>query len=255
MTNKNKQMALVEYAQRLGDNSLILGQRLGEWCGHGPQLELDIALTNFSLDMIGQANLYLGYAGEVEGKSRDADAMAYLRDELEFRNCLLVEQPNGDFGQTIMRHFLFSTFQHLHLEALQSSKDETLAGIAGKAIKEVAYHVKFSADWVRRLGGGTPESHQRMQTALDNLWRFTGELFETDGVDALLLAEGIAVDLSALQDPWNTAVQTVLKDAGLRLPKGQVVVSGGRKGNHSEHLGPMLAEMQFLQRAYPGLDW
>jgi len=247
--------ALFAYALRLGDDSLILGQRLSEWCGHAPALETDLSLANIGLDLIGQATAFLNYAGEVEGKGRDGDALAFRRDVYDFRNCLLVEQPNGDFARTIARQFLFSTWQLAMLERLAQSSDSTLAAIAAKAVKEVAYHADIAHDWVIRLGDGTEESHARMAEGLEWCWRFVDELFAMDAVDAALLAQGTAVDKAALSGPFDAAVDAVLAQATLTRPPVQRGVSGGRAGRHSEHLGHLLSEMQFLQRAYPGASW
>jgi ring-1,2-phenylacetyl-CoA epoxidase subunit PaaC len=246
---------VAEYAQRLGDDSLILGQRLSEWTGHAPTLEIDLALSNLALDLVGQATHFLGHAGQLEGKGRDADALAFHRDVLDFRNCLLVEQPNGDFAQTIARQALFSTWQELLFDGLCGSADETLAAVAAKAVKEVAYHARFACEWVVRLGDGTDESRRRLIAGLDWMWRFTGELFEADAVVAELAAAGVAVDPAGLRAPWERRIEAVLADAGLARPADRRPVLGGREGRHSEHLGHLLSEMQFLQRAYPGAVW
>lgn len=242
---------LRDYCIRFGDNALILGQRLGEWCGHAPVLEEDIALTNVALDHIGQARLWLSYAGQVEGEGRDEDALAMKRDVLDFRNVLLAEQPNGDFAHTIARQFLYDSWAVPLYQALCHSSDETIRGIAEKAVKESLYHRKHSSEWVIRLGDGTGESRARMIAALDDLWGFRDELFEMDGLDAKAVAAGIGVDLAALEPAWNTHVEAVLAEADLPLPGVTWRVTGGRKGQHSEHLGYILAELQFLQRAYP----
>jgi ring-1,2-phenylacetyl-CoA epoxidase subunit PaaC len=247
--------ALNEYALRLGDDALILGQRLSEWCGHAPMLEVDLALANIGLDLLGQATHFLGYAGELENKGRNADALAFLRDGLDFRNCLLVEQPNGDFAMTVARQFLFSAWHHLFLRELAKSNDRTLAAIAAKAEKEVAYHAAFAAEWVVRLGDGTAESKRRIAAAFEWLWRFTDELFAMDEMDDALLASGVAVDKAALRPAWDARVDAVLAEATLAKPAPRRAVLGGRSGKHSEHLGHMLTEMQFLQRAYPGATW
>lgn len=244
-----------EYLLRLGDNCLILGHRLSEWCGHGPILEEDLALANVALDLIGQTKLWLGLAGEIEGKGRDADRLAYLRDAREFRNLLLVEQKNGDFGVTMTRQFFFDAWHYLHLRELEKSKDPRVAEIAQKAIKEVAYHLERSRDWVVRLGDGTEESHRRMQKAVDLLWVYTGEMFEMDEVDQALVAEGVGADLAGLREPWLEHVGATLEEATLEQPKSGWMQRGGKRGLHSEHLGYLLAEMQFLQRAYPGATW
>jgi ring-1,2-phenylacetyl-CoA epoxidase subunit PaaC len=252
MTEKE---ALYEYTLRLGDDSLILGQRLSEWCGHGPILEEDIALTNIALDLVGQATSFLKYAGEIEEKGRDEDQLAFLRFDIEYRNILLVEQPNGDFGDTLMRQFLIATFQRFLYEKLQGSSDKTIAAIAEKSLKEVKYHFKHSAEWIIRLGDGTEESHERIQSSLDNLWRFTEELFFQDEVNDILNRVGVAFDLQAIKKLWIDQVTAVLSEATLKIPVLQYFNNGGRVGMHSEHLGKLLAEMQFMQRAYPGNTW
>lgn len=247
--------ALAEYAMRLGDDSLILGQRLTEWCGHAPALEVDLSLANIGLDLIGQATFLLGLAGEIEGRGRDADALAFRRDVLAFRNCLAVEQPNGDFAQTIARQFLFSTYQHALLGALARSTEPRLAEIAAKAVKEVAYHAELSAEWVIRLGDGTDESRQRMIEGFDWFWRFVDELFAMDEIETALAGGGIAVDKAALRPGFDARVEAVLTQATLPLPDYPRAVVGGRKGHHSEHLGPLLAVMQYLPRTYPDAVW
>ncbi len=244
-----------EYLVRLGDDRLVLGHRLSEWCGHAPILEEDIALANIALDLIGQANLILQLAGETEGKGRDQDALAYFREATAYRNALLVELPNGDFGVTVMRIFLYSAFATLLLERLQKSANETLAGIAAKAYKESRYHLRHAGEWVVRLGDGTDESHQRMQHALDALWRYTGELFESDPVEQRLTTTGLAVDASTLHGAWDTMVREVLTTATLQVPAAVVAQRGGRAGRHTEHLGHMLAEMQIVARSFPGAKW
>jgi ring-1,2-phenylacetyl-CoA epoxidase subunit PaaC len=242
--------ALTTCALRLGDDSLILGQRLGEWCGHAPALEVDLSLANVALDLIGQATHFLGLAGELEGKGRDADALAFRRDVLDFTNCLLVEQQNGDFAQTIARQFLFSHFQELLFAELAASKHEGFAAIAAKAVKEVTYHAKLASDWVVRLGDGTDESRTRMVAGLDGMWRFADELFVMDDIDAAL-----GVDKAALRPAWDRRIDAVLADATLERPVARRAITGGRAGHHSEQLGHLLSEMQFLQRAYPGATW
>jgi ring-1,2-phenylacetyl-CoA epoxidase subunit PaaC len=245
-----------EYLLRLGDNCLILGHRLSEWCGHAPVLEEDIALANVALDLIGQARFWLGLAGEVEGEGRDADKLAYLRDARAFRNLLLVEQKNGDFAVTMTRQFFFDAWHYLLLRELQGSADPRVAEIAAKAIKEVAYHLERSRDWIVRLGDGTEESHRRMQQAVDRLWAYTGELFETDDVDRALIARGVAVDLATLREPWLEVVRATLAEATLVQPDPDAWMQrGGKRGLHTEQLGYLLAEMQFVQRAYPGATW
>ncbi|NKI59937.1 phenylacetate-CoA oxygenase subunit PaaC [Roseibium aggregatum] len=246
---------LFEWLLRRGDTALVLGHRVSEWCGHSPVLEEDIALANVALDLIGQARMWLGLAGEVEGKGRGENELAYLRDAWDFRNFLLAEQPNGDFGQTLMRQFLIDAYQVPLLEALKSSKDERIAAIAAKAGKEVAYHLDRSADLVIRLGDGTEESHRRMQQALDALWSYTGEMFASDAIDTAMAEAGLAPDAASLKAEWKETVEAVLDEATLTLPESDFAHMGGLTGRHSEHLGHMLAEMQFLQRAYPGATW
>ncbi|RIK87134.1 MAG: phenylacetate-CoA oxygenase subunit PaaI [Hyphomicrobiales bacterium] len=247
--------SLFEFLLRMGDNALVLGHRVSEWCGHAPVLEEDIALANTALDLIGQTQLWLGLAGEVEGQGRSADNLAYLRDAHEFRNLLLVELPNGDFGRTLMRQFLFDAWHLPMLKALAASSDPRVAEIAAKAVKEVAYHVERSADLVIRLGDGTEESHARMQAALDELWPYTGEMFLSDAADEAVAAAGIAPAPASLREGWRDTVAAVLAEATLKEPAGAYAHKGGRSGRHTEHLGYILAEMQFLQRAYPGSTW
>lgn len=246
---------LATYALRLGDDSLILGQRLGEWCGHAPALEVDLSLANVALDQIGQATHFLNLAGEIEDKGRDGDKLAFHRDVMDFTNCLLVEQQNGDFAQTMARQFLFSHYQELMFAALATSKDARFAAIAAKAVKEVTYHATLASDWVVRLGDGTEESRARMIAGLDWMWRFVDELFVMDDVDAAALAAGVGVDKAALRGAWDQRVDSVLADATLERPAARRPVLGGRTGRHSEHLGHLLSEMQFLQRAYPDATW
>jgi ring-1,2-phenylacetyl-CoA epoxidase subunit PaaC len=243
------------YLLRLGDDSLILGQRLAEWCGHGPILEEDIAMTNISLDLIGQAISLLNYAGDVESKGRDGDALAFLRLEKDYKNLLLVEQKNGDFGDTMMRQFLFDAYRKLLFERLQNSTDKQLAAIAEKSLKETRYHFKHSAEWVIRLGDGTEESHKRIQNSLNNLWRYTDELFYVDASDEALTEAGILPDLSDLKSLWLKEVNTVLELATLQIPTNNWQFEGGRKGVHSEHMGYLLSELQFMQRVYPNMEW
>ena len=247
--------ALFDYALRLGDDALILGQRLSGWSGRAPVLEVDLSLANIALDLIGQATHFLAYAGQIEDAGRDADRLAFHRDVLDCRNCLLVEQPNGDFARTIARQFLFSTWHRLLLERLAASTDATLAGIAAKGVKEVAYHAELAAEWVVRLGDGTEESRRRMADGLDWNWRFVDELFEMDEVDTALLASGVSVDKTPLRAPFDATLQAVLTEATLELPAPRRGIVGGRMGRHSEHLGHVLTEMQFLPRAYPDAAW
>lgn len=245
----------VDLLLHLADNALILAQRNSEWCGHGPVLEQDIAITNISLDMLGQARNFYQYAAQLKGDDATEDSLAYLRSEREFKNCLLVEQPNEDWGQTILRQFLFSNYQYLLYEQLQHNNDEQLAAIATKALKEVTYHVRWSNEWVIRLGDGTEESHERMLKAIDELWPFTGELFVPAVYET---ATVIGFNLPSLQQTWLQKVMAVLKEATLWWPTfgEQVFIqTGGKQGVHSEHLGYILAELQYLQRAYPGAAW
>jgi len=242
-------------AMRLGDDALILGQRLSAWCGHAPTLEIDLALANVALDLVGQATLLLGYAGELEGAGRDGDRLAFHRDVREFRNCLLVEQPNGDFARTIARQFLFSAWQLPMFEALALSADPRIAEIAAKAVKEVGYHVQLAGDWVVRLGDGTEESRRRMTDGLAWCWRTTGELFAEDESHKRLFAAGEAPDMDVIRTAWNARVDAVLADAGLARPPGTDAVRGGREGLHGEHLGHLLAEMQVLPRSDPAAVW
>jgi ring-1,2-phenylacetyl-CoA epoxidase subunit PaaC len=249
------QDAFFEFLLRLGDTTLILGHRVSEWCGHAPALEEDIALANVALDLIGQTQMWLGLAAEVEGRGRTADDLAYLRDAWDFRNLLLVERPNGDFGHTLMRQFLFDAFHFELLKALQASSDPRVAEIAAKAAKEVAYHLERSSDLVIRLGDGTAESHRRMQDALDALWAYTGEMFLADEKDLAVAEAGIAPNPRELETAWKTTVHDVLSAATLAIPESGFAHKGGKRGIHTEHLGYVLAEMQFLQRAYPGASW
>lgn len=247
--------ARLRYVLRLADTSLILGQRLAEWVGHAPALEEDLGLANIALDLIGQARLLLSYAGELEGRGRSEDDLAFLRDAPQFLNLTLVEQPNGDFGRTLVRQLLVSAWQLELFEALQGCADARLAEIAAKALKETRYHLRYSASWIVRLGDGTAESHARVQNALDELWQFTGELFAEDEVDAAMLAAGIAPSAAPLKASWLARIDAVLAEATLIRPADSVFPWHGRGGVHTEHLGYMLAEMQFLQRAYPGAQW
>jgi ring-1,2-phenylacetyl-CoA epoxidase subunit PaaC len=248
--------ARFEYLCRMGDNALVLGHRVSEWCGHAPVLEEDIALANVALDLIGQTQLWLGLAGEVEGQDRDADKLAFHRDVWDFRNLLLVEQPNGDFGQTMMRQFLFDGWHLAYLKALKDSSDDRIAAIAEKSVKEVTYHFERSTDTVIGLGDGTEESHTRMQKALDRLWPYVGEMFIADEVDRAMMAEGIAPDPSTLRPAYDDLVAGVFAEATLTKPEDDFAHKGGKSGQrHSEHLGHMLTQMQWLQRAYPDATW
>ncbi len=240
--------AIVDYCQRLGDDALILGQRLSEWCGHAPALEVDLSLANIALDLIGQGTHFLGLAG-------DADELAFHRDVLDWKNCLLVEQPNGDFAQTIARQLLFSTWQHMLLERLAASSDARIAAIAAKAVKEVAYHRELAADWTIRLGDGTEESARRMTEGLDWCWRFIPELFEVDQVLGELIDRGVAADPRLFHEDYRSSINEVLAAAKLCAPAEQRPILGGRRGHHSEHLGHLLAVMQYLPRTYPDAQW
>lgn len=245
-----------EYLLRLGDTSLVLSQRLSEWVGKGPALEEDMALANTALDLIGQARLWLSLAGEVEGAGRDEDRLAYGRDAHQYRNLLLVERPNGSYAHTLMRQYLFDSWHLPLLEQLTRSADDRIAGIAEKARKEVLYHLRRSADLVVRLGDGTGESHRRMQNALDDLWMYTGEMFATDDVDEVLEAQGVAASVADLREPWLAQVGRTLAAATLKMPSPDAwMQKGGKQGRHTEHMGYLLAEMQCLQRTYPGLQW
>ena len=253
--NNNLQKALYDYLLWMGDTTLVLGHRISEWCGHGPILEEDIALTNIALDLLGQARLYLTYAGEVEGKGRTEDDLAYLRDVMDYRNSLLVEQLNGDFANTIVRQFLFTAFSYHLQEALLSSTDERIRSIAEKAIKEVTYHLRHSSDWMIRLGDGTEESHAKVQNGLNDIWMFVDDLFVMLPGDKLLVDEKIIPDMGSIRKKWNETVKNVLDEATLNMPTEAYMMKGGRESKHSEHLGYILTELQFLQRAYPGAKW
>ena len=253
-----KPNALVEYLLRLGDDRLVLGHRLSEWCGHGPILEEDIALANVALDLLGQATMLLRLAGDVEGQGRNEDALAYFREAIEFRNCQLVELPKGDFAFTIARQFLFDIYAVVLLDALSASTHAELAAIAAKALKEAKYHVRHSGEWMLKLGDGTAESHRRVQTAVDDLWRYTGELFAADDVDRAMHEAGIGPDLVALRERWLSLVREVMDRATLTLPNDVPRLPnarGGRTGAHTEYLGHMLAEMQIVARSHPGATW
>ena len=245
----------VAYLLRLADDRLVLGHRLSEWCGHAPVLEEDIALANIALDLIGQATALLTLAGELEGAGRDADALAYLRDAIDYRNSLITELPNGDFAFTIVRQYLFGVFALLQSEALVRSANEALAGIAGKAVKELRYHVRHCAQWVVTLGDGTTESHDRAQRAIDDLWRYTGEWFVGDSTDADVAEAGLGVDPGTLQQAWRGQVAELLSTATLTIPAAAYMQNGGRVGRHTEHLGHLLAEMQIVARSHPGASW
>jgi ring-1,2-phenylacetyl-CoA epoxidase subunit PaaC len=248
-------LPLFPYVLAHADDALVLGHRLSEWSGKAPMLEEDIALSNLGLDLIGQARLFYTYAGEIEGAGRDEDALAYLRDEHAYANLLLVEQPNGDFAATMVRHLLYAVFMHPYFQAMQQSKDARLAAIAAKAVKEMAYHVRHSAEWVIRLGDGTEESHARAQSALDDLWMYTGEMFDVADGERTLVGSGIAPDRAAIKPAWDTTIDRVLAEATLKRPADRWMQTGGRAGRHGEHLGRLLAEMQVLHRAHLGAKW
>ena len=250
-----KNTDLFEYVLRMGDDSLILGHRVSEITGHGPILEEDIALTNIALDLIGQATNFLEYAGELEGKGRDGDALAFLRYDREYKNLLLVEQTNGDFGKTIMRQFFFDAYRRLLLERLLKSTDIQIAAIADKSLKETKYHLKHSSEWIIRLGDGTEESHSRIQESLDALWKYTSELFYADEVDENLIMAGIIPSMEGLQEEWMKNVSEILEEATLTIPSNNWKQEGGRIGKHTEHLGFLLAEMQYMQRTFPNMKW
>ena len=245
----------VRYVLRLADTSLVLGQRLGEWVGHAPALEEDLGLANVSLDLIGQARFLLTYAGELEGRGRTEDDLAMGRDCADYLNLTLAEQPNGDFGRTIVRQVLIDAFQLELYEALQSSTDTRIAEVAAKAVKETRYHFRYSAGWLVRLGDGTEESRRRVQSALDELWRFTREFFVADDVDREMAAAGVAPQLADIQRGWNALIDEVLREATLKRPADVPYSWHGKRGEHTEHLGYLLAEMQFMHRAYPGASW
>lgn len=244
--------ALINYCLHLADNALILAHRNSEWCGHGPILEQDIALTNISLDLIGQARNFYQYAATLKNDGSTEDSLAHLRAEREFKNCLLVEQPNGDWAQTILRQFLFSSYQYLLYQQLQDSKNEQLSAIAAKALKEVAYHLRWSSEWVIRLGDGTEESHQRMLYAIDELWTYTGELFEPVSYETNC---EFAVTVADLREAWNKKVKEIFDEATLIVPGKSFTQTGGKTGTHTEYLGFILAELQYMQRTYPGCEW
>jgi ring-1,2-phenylacetyl-CoA epoxidase subunit PaaC len=240
---------------RRADDALILGHRLSEWCGHAPMVEEDIALANIALDLLGQARSLYAYAAEVEGSGLTEDHFAYRREQHQYRNCLLVEQPNGDFAATMVRQVLFSAFMDLYWREMMQSRDETLAAIAAKAEKETAYHLRHSAEWLIRLGDGTDESHERAQAALDELWIYSGELFENDEVERGLAQSGMAPDVSRLEQTWKERLEAILREATLNIPSAPFMQSGGRSGRHTEHLGYILADLQYQQRAHPEAVW
>lgn len=255
MTTTTDRTALFDAVIALADDALILGHRLSEWSGKAPTLEEDLALSNLALDLIGQARLLYSYAGEIEGAGRDEDALAYLRDEADFRNVLLVEQPNGDFAATMMRQLFFAAFAHPYYQQLARSSDPRLAEIGAKAAKEMAYHARHAAEWIIRLGDGTEESHARALDALDQLWGYRGELLTMSESERALAAKGVLPDRAALQPIWEATIARVLDEATLPVPSPRYAQQGGRSGRHSEHLGHLLAEMQVLARAHPGAKW
>jgi ring-1,2-phenylacetyl-CoA epoxidase subunit PaaC len=246
---------LVLYALRRADDALILGHRLSEWCGHAPAMEEDMALANMGLDLLGQARELYSYAAKAEGNGNDEDKFAYLRDVRQYRNLLLLEQPNGDFAGTMVRQFFYSAFADLYWRAMMQSRDPTLAAIAAKSEKESAYHLRHSSEWMVRLGDGTEESHRRAQAAIDDLWAYTGEMFEVDDSERGLIEDGVAVDPATLRSQWLATVAGVLQEATLVQPNGDWMQQGGRSGRHSEHLGHLLSELQSMQRTFPGATW
>ncbi|MCR9182052.1 MAG: phenylacetate-CoA oxygenase subunit PaaC [Flavobacteriaceae bacterium] len=243
------------YILGIADNSLILGQRLGELCGHGPSLETDIAITNMSLDLLGQVRSYYQYVAQLSGEDKTEDDIAFLRLEREYKNVLLVEQPNTDFGYVITRQYFFDVFHLLLMQELQNSKDETLSAIAKKGIKEVSYHKRFSGDWVKRLGDGTEESHNRIQNAINDLWSYTNELFEMTEADQQAAEAGIGVDVSKLKEKYYNEITELLNEATLEVPETKYFHKGGKHGVHTEHMGYILADLQYMQRTYPGMKW
>src|SRR6201992_2101163 len=246
---------LLLYTLRGADDALILGHRLSEWCVHAPAMEEDMALANMGLDLLGQARELYTYAAKVEGKGNDEDKFAYLRDVRQYRNLLLMEQPNGDFARTMVRQFFYSAFADLYWRAMMKASDATLAAIAAKSEKESAYHLRHSSEWMVRLGDGTAESHARAQTAIDDLWAFTGEMFETDDAERALIQSGVATDPLALQSQWLKTVSAIVNEATLSLPGSAWMQKGGRSGRHSEHLGHLLSKLQSMQRTFPGASW
>jgi len=247
--------SLLNFILRIADNNLILGHRLSEWCGHGPILEQDIALTNIALDLVGQSRNYYQLAAEIKGEGATEDDFAYLRDVYAFKNVLLTEQPNGHFGETMTRQFFFDVFNFYFTSELTKSSNEQLAAIASKSLKEITYHLKFSSEWMIRLGDGTEESHAKMQQAVDDLWMYTGELFLADELDREMAENGVGVKLEKIKPYFDKKVAEILTQATLTIPETGWMQKGGKTGQHSEHLGFILAELQFLQRAYPGAKW
>ena len=246
---------LYQYILEIADNSLILGQRMGELCGHGPTLETDIACTNISLDLLGQVRSYYQYAAKIAGDYRTEDDIAMLRKEREYKNVLLVEQPNTNFAYTLGRQFLFDSYHLLFLSALQKSHDVTLSAIANKCIKEVSYHERFSSDWIKRLGDGTEESKQQMQYAINELWTYTDELFHPTETNKIMVAEGIGVDVTELKEAYYRNVSKLLEESTLEVPESKYFQKGGKEGIHTEHLGYLLSDLQYMQRTYPNMEW
>lgn len=251
MNNQN----LINYTLHLADNALVTGQRFSEWCGHGPVLEQDIALTNIALDLVGQARYFYQYAASIISAETDEDKLAFLRNNREYKNCLLVEQPNGDWAQTVLKLFFFSSFQFYLFEKLMKGKDTQLAAIAEKSLKETTYHVRWSSEWVVRLGDGTKESHLRMNDAISNLWPYTGEMFIPVEYENEMKQDGIGVDVVNLKELWMKKIASVFNEAGLIIPSSSFMHKGGKEGKHTEHLDHMLTEMQYMQRAYPKSKW
>jgi len=251
MKNEN----LIEYIYGIADNTLILGQRLSELCGHGPNLETDIAMTNMALDLLGQTRSYFQYVVTLSGKEKTEDDIAFLRTERQYKNVLLVEQPNTHFGYVITKQFLFDVFHLLLLQKLQNSSDEMLSAIAQKGIKEVRYHQRFSSDWIKRLGDGTQESHTKVQEAINDLWKFTDELFHNTKDDQLAIEAGIGVDVTSLKEEYYREINEVLEEATLQIPEVKWFQKGGKQGIHSEHMGYLLADLQYMQRTYPNMKW
>lgn len=246
---------LINYILHLADNALILGHRNSEWCGHGPILEQDIAISNISLDLIGQARNFYQYAALLKGDNSTEDGFAYFRDSKEFKNILLVELPKGDWAQTILRQFFFSAYQHLLFEKLKESKDEQIAAIAAKSLKEVTYHLRWSSEWVIRLGDGTEESHNRMLKAMDSLWSYTGEMFIPANYELQMLENGVGTDVTLVKENWMQKVKEVFVEAGLTVPSGSLIQTGGKEGKHTQYLEDILKELQSVARAHPTATW
>ncbi len=255
MTDTNLKQAIQEYATRLGDDAVVIGHRVSEWCSNAPFLEEDLALQNVALDFIGRARMYYTYAAELANDGRDEDDFAYMRDHREYQNLLLMELPRGDFAYSMVRQLFVDIYNLFYLEQLLKSRDETLAAIAAKAIKETRYHLRRSHEWILRLGIGTEKSHARAQAAIDDIWGFTHEMFEVDALEQQMLDAGVGVDSPSLKEAWRKEVSTILQEASLEVPSAEWAVRGGRKGYHTEYLGQMLNEMQSVHRACPGQKW